>query len=209
MNARVAVAGLVTFGLMGVAGCTTSTAGTATPRPGDAVTTTDSAESTEPSSEPEAPRVADPLDATRFLTDPCAVLTPAQLATFKVSRPGKPDTDSEIAKQVGPLCSWRADTEIPSSIGVTWQRGNKNGLGDLYRIRDRYDYFEPTTVDGYPAVFRDSSDARADGDCLISVGVSDSLTFTAGESGTLDAHGACDRAAQVAAAVLATLKESR
>ncbi len=153
--------------------------------------------------------MAEPLDASRFLADPCAVLTSAQLARFQVSRPGKPDTESEIAKRVGPLCSWRADTEDAGSIGVTWQVGNKNGLADLYRIRDRYEYFNPTTVDGYPAVFKDSSDYRAEGVCKVSVGVSDSLTFTADEHGALDAQGACDRVVRIAAAVLTTLKENQ
>jgi hypothetical protein len=153
--------------------------------------------------------VDDPLDASRFLTDPCSVLTPAQLTTFGVSQPGNADTDSEIAKAAGPICTWHADPEIDSTIGVTWQSGNKNGLADMYRMRDRWKYFEETTVEGLPAVFNDSLDNRDGGDCTISVGVSDTLTFRASETGVLDADGACARAKQVAAAAVVTIRANQ
>ena len=151
----------------------------------------------------------DPLDASKFLTDPCAVLTPAQLAEFGVSTPGRGDTDSKIARAAGPICTWTADTEIPSVIGVTWQSGIKKGLAHLYEVRDRWEYFEETTVEGYPAVFNSALDNRDGGDCYISVGVSDTLTFNASETGRLDAEGACARAKQLAAAVIVTLKANQ
>jgi hypothetical protein len=209
----VAVIGVVVLGL---AGCTTSDAGT--PKPGrdssrsTAPTGTGPSESSAPSSEEDtygAPRVESPLDATKFLADPCAVLTPAQLPTFGVSQPGRGDTGSEIAKTVGPLCIWTADPAVDSTISVAWQSGNKNGLADLYRLRDRSEYFEETAVGGYPAVFNDAIDSRAEGYCTISVGISDALTFTASETGKLDADGACARAEQVAMAAIATLKENQ
>lgn len=213
MKARTYVVGTACAAAVGLAGCTTSAVGTPTPAPGGsespAPTSTESSESSVPSSEPEtygAPRVEDPVDASRFLTDPCSVLTPAQLTGFGVSTPGRGDTEGPIATTVGPLCGWTADTEIPSTIGVAWQSGNENGLSDLYRTRDRYEYFEETTVEGYPAVFNDSIDSRDEGDCTISVGLSDALTFTAGEIGRLDAVGACARAEQVAAAAVVTMR---
>lgn len=190
--------------------CTTSSAGTPTSEPGRP---SSSSTGSAPSSDSDtygAPRVENPLDATRFLNDPCSVLTPAQLTTFGVSRPGTGDTESPIAKAAGPICNWHADPGVDSTIGVTWQRGNKNGLADLYRMRDEVtEYFIETTVSGYPAVFNSPVDSRNDGHCGIAVGVSDTLTFTASESGTLDAEGACARAKQVAAAVIVTMKENQ
>lgn len=216
MRARIVAAVAVSVAAVGLAGCTTSKAGTATPGSdgpeSSASTSTEPSETSVPSSDQNtdgAPRVAHPLDASKILADPCAVLTPAQLAGFGVSRPGRGDTDSEIAKTVGPLCIWSADTEIPSNIGIAWQSGNKNGLADLYRMRDEWKYFVETTVEGYPAVFNDSIDNRDGGDCAITVGVSDALTFTASETGMLDADGACARAEKVATAAVVTMRGSR
>lgn len=207
MKPRVLVTGSVVSVTVAVlAGCTTGVAGTAVPDSADPT----ASESTVPTSEPDtygAPRVDDPLDASRFLTDPCAVLTRAQLTGFGVSKPGEPDTDSAIAVHSGPGCVWVAESEVNSVIGASFLSGNKNGLSDTYRGRDRFDgYFEPTTVDGYPAVFNDIGDGRPQGDCNITVGISDTLTFRAAEHGGRDAQGACDRATQVAAAVIQTIK---
>lgn len=153
-----------------------------------------------------APRVADPLDATRFLAQPCELLTPTQLATFGVTRPGMPDVDSRLAKQVGPSCLWHADPRTNSSIGVGFTLGNPNGLSDIYRVRKRYAYFVEDVVDGYPAVFHDIDDGRESGVCNISVGISDTLMFGASEQGGRKGQASCDRVKQVASAVIATLR---
>lgn len=184
--------------------CTSQADGTPTPEPTSAPPET----TTTPSEDPTdgAPRVTDPLDATRFFTEPCTVLSQAQLATFEVSRPGIPTTTGAVAEYSGPYCSWHAATELASMIGVGFLTGNENGLSDTYRGRDQFDYFIPTTVDGYPAVFVDGSDLRDSGSCNITVGISDTLAFNAAEQGRLDAQGSCDRARQVAVAALATLK---
>jgi hypothetical protein len=150
--------------------------------------------------------VAVPLDATGFLTEPCTVLSQAQLATFDVSRPGIPTTTGAVAEHAGPYCSWHAATELASTIGVGFITGNKNGLSDIYRGRDTFGYFIPTTVEGYPAVFADGSDGRESGRCSLAVGISETQLFRATEQGRLDAQGSCDRAKQVALAALATLK---
>ena len=197
---------LVVSVLLAGTACTTQADGTPTPGPTSAPSET----TTTPSEDPTfgAPRVTDPLDATRFLTEPCTVLGQAQLATFDVSRPGIPTTTGAVAEHAGPYCSWHAATELASTIGVGFLTGNENGLSDTYRGRDQFDYFVPTTVDGYPAVFVDGSDGRDNGRCNITVGINDQLAFRATEQGRLDAQGSCDRAKQVAAAALTTLKEA-
>ncbi|MFC4854604.1 DUF3558 domain-containing protein [Actinophytocola glycyrrhizae] len=197
---------LVVSVLLAGTACTTQADGTPTPGPTSAPSET----TTKPSEDPAdgAPRVADPLDATRFLTEPCTVLSQTQLATFDVSRPGIPTTTGAIAENVGPFCAWHAATELASLIGVGFLTGNESGLSDTYRGRDQFDYFIPTTVNGYPAVFADDPDQRDSGTCNITVGISDTLAISVSEQGLLDAQGSCDRAKQVAAAALTTLKEA-
>ncbi len=90
---------------------------------------------------------------------------------------------------------------------MNYLTGNENGLADIYGTRDRYEYFDETTVSGYPAVVSDTVDSRDVGTCGIAVGVSDSLYFSALVQGDLDAVGACERVEQVAAAVIETMQE--
>lgn len=154
-----------------------------------------------------APAVRQPLDVTRFLTDPCATLTPAQLAQLDLPAPGKPDTDSDLAKRVGPSCSWRNSTAA-SGVAVSYTTANKNGLADLYRghSEGQFDgYWIPTTVDGYPAVFKDGLDNRKTGNCSLSLGVSDSLALLIDEQDRLGEK-SCDRAALIGSMVVATLR---
>jgi Protein of unknown function (DUF3558) len=157
-----------------------------------------------------APRVSNPLDATRFLTQPCTTLSQTQVSKFNISKPGESDTDSQIAKASGPGCSWKADGESARSYGMSFLTGNKKGLSDIYRGQKQFNqfaYFEETTVEGYPAVFADGTDGRAQGFCDIKVGISETLAFRAGETGGVSrGPTSCDGAKQLAAAVIATLK---
>jgi hypothetical protein len=134
------------------------------------------------------------------------VLTPAQLQTFGISKPGRGTTTGAIAEQVGPYCTWTADPEVDSTVGVGFITGNKHGLSDTYRGRPGFAYFEETMVDGYPAVFEEGVDGRPSGVCNITVGISDTLTFRSSEQGGRKGQGSCDRAKQVAGAVIVTLK---
>lgn len=196
------------------AGCTSERNGNPVVEPG--TTTNGSPGTTNPSTSVSptedqtsgAPRVSDPLDASKFLTQPCAVLTQAQLTVFSVSRPGKPDTEGAVAKNAGPGCVWHTGAPLDSTISIGFMTGNKKGLSDTYRGRSRFEYFEETTVDGYPSVFNDIVEGRPSGQCNLVVGISDTLTFLAREEGRLVGQAVCDRAKQVAAAVIATLKAS-
>ncbi len=205
------VAGLATVVSMAVVGCSTSENGNPTAQPTTDVSVPGSEESSE-SSEPSedetygAPRVDNPLDATGFLSQPCAALSQAQMAELSVTSPGIPTTTGAVAENAGPFCTWHADPALGSTIGVGFVTGNKNGLSDTYRGRDQFEHFEPTTVHGYPAVFANSPDLRSSGTCGITVGISDALAFNATEQGRLDGQGSCDRARQVAEAALATLE---
>lgn len=148
-----AIVVLATGAVLALGSCTTSDAGA--PGPTTTSATSGPTVSSPPASADNtygAPRVDHPLDATTFLPNPCTVLTQAQLADFGVTEPGEADTEGPLGKDA-PGCIWHADPEVNSSIDVSFLVSNKNGLSDTYRGKDRFDgYFEPTTVDSYPAV---------------------------------------------------------
>src|SRR6266545_5510920 len=157
-----------------LAACTTTRNGSPTSQPETTISSgVENSSSTPPGNDTfGAPRVANPLNATRFLTQPCAVLNPAQMGRFTISKPGEADTDSQIAKASGPGCTWKADTEPSRGYSMSFLTGNKKGLSDIYRGKkqlNQFDYFEPTSVEGYPAVFADGSDGRSQGSCDIKV----------------------------------------
>jgi hypothetical protein len=193
---------------MAMTGCTATEAGVATP--GTIASTTSATSAAAPT--PDVPRVSDPLDASRYIADPCAVLTQAQLASHGVSRTGRPDTTSTSAEYAGPKCSWFGQ-EADIVLSVIWQTTNKNGLADTYFLQEDYDswdHFEATEVDGYPAVFNNLSGDAEHGTCGLVTGVSDTLTFYVliqGQS-TISGEESCSRVMQVATAVIQMLKEN-
>jgi hypothetical protein len=193
------------------AGCSDKQSGTALPATttgGDGTGT--STRTAPPTSTGGAPAVKDPLDASRYLSQPCAILSATTLTGLKVSRPGIPDTDSPVAKTSGPQCVWHTDDQpVGQTYGVGFLTGNKNGLSDTYRGGKKAfpGYFEPTEVNGYPAVFNDLTDDRANGSCNITVGISSSLAFRAGIEGSKDTGTrSCDLVKQLAVTVIQTLK---
>lgn len=198
------VAGVLLCGQL-ASGCTTTADGTPTGAPptDDSGTSATSGEG----SGDGAPRVENPLDAEPFLQRPCSTLSQDQLTTLAVSRPGTPTTSGAVAESAGPFCTWLI-SEQGGSIGIGFITGNEGGLSDNYRARGDFAYFEPTTVEEYPAVFTERVDRRDTGSCTIIVGITDTLTFRATETGQLDPRGACDRAKQVAAAAVTTMRGS-
>ncbi|HEU5472185.1 MAG TPA: DUF3558 domain-containing protein [Actinophytocola sp.] len=194
-----------------LAGCTAKQEGTATPTPGTGgdTSTRTTGSTGSPSGTNNSPKIDAPLDATRFLSQPCAVLSPTQLQAFNISNPGTPHTDDPTARSTGPYCNWSSDDPVPRGISVGFLVSNKNGLADTIRGgRAAFPgYFEPAEVDGYPAVFNDLVDGRSRGICNITVGISNTLAFRAAESwdrkrGTQS----CEGAKQIAAAVITSLK---
>ncbi len=184
-----------------VSACTNAADGTPRPAPGgtDSAAPTSESSSPAPTTSGDVPRVSDPLDATSFVAEPCTSLTTAQLAEFKVGA-GKPHGGDGVFP---PGCGWHSDN---GAISVAWLDENKNGLADTYRRRDVDPYFIETTVDGYPAVFTDFVDDRPTGQCGIVVAVSDTITFYAQVSDGPVGDAACDKAKQVGAATLTTVK---
>ena len=166
--------------------------------------------------EPKAdvPRVREPLDASRFLADPCAVLTEEQVAVHGTNPVGVPNPNAGGA---GPACLWHDDEQYPDThigISVGWLVVNAHGLSDTYWNRERFDdylRFDEVEVAGYPGVINYYEGDDIHGHCAVTVGVSNSLTFMAyiQGGGSISIEHSCDVAVQIASHVIQALKESQ
>jgi hypothetical protein len=117
------------------------------------------------------------LDASRTINDPCTALTDDQVHKVIGSHPGGGKT--EHGAGVG--CSWHPsslDNTSAGSIGIEWPSGGAYGMRGFYRTKNRYGYFQPTTVAGFPAVVASPGDTAVSvGECAIYVGVNEHRVF--------------------------------
>ncbi|MEC3978186.1 DUF3558 domain-containing protein [Amycolatopsis sp. H20-H5] len=121
-----------------------------------------------------APQVANPLDASKFEQDPCAVLSQAQ-----ASQVANLITSRKATGDVAPICTW-SDTDH-NTVAFGFIPGN-GGLSTSYKSQDsKSGYFAvaPDVV-GYPAVYGAPYDDRGDGGCQVAVGVSNDEVITVG-----------------------------
>jgi hypothetical protein len=190
--------------ILSLAGCSSQTGGEPSP------VTQSPASST--SSNPAAPKVANPLDVSAFLADPCKLVPQVTLSGLGFSNPGTVHDKNQ--SPAGPDCGW-IDPNAARNMTVILQTNNRDsgigGLAGIYTGRDTGQLLlvEPAPdVDGYPAVFSDRQDRRPRGACNLVVGIEDDLVFSVGNQGYEGAQDSCDAARQVAGAVVKTLKES-
>lgn len=141
-----------------------------------------------------APSVADPLDAAAFVADPCTSLTPAQQDELGV------DDGNERTVGNGIKCDYAGG--IFASVLYS---NKKSGLAYLYGLNqdDVWAHWDPTEVDGYPAV---AYAPRANPErCEVAVGLSDSSYVSVGVySDTGDDR--CAAGKSLAGVVLSTIK---
>jgi hypothetical protein len=153
-----------------------------------------------------APKVKNPLDVKAFETSPCTVATPAQVEAF-----GLPGINGRVNTSApGPSCIWlgaSAPTKVTPS--VSFIPGGK-GLDAMYQNKDTYAAFEPLpAIQGYPAIMNLQVDQRADGNCDVSVGVSDEqalLVLIVTEKGSPRFADPCGAATEFANQVITTIK---
>jgi hypothetical protein len=133
------------------------------------------------------------------------VLTAAQLKELSVGASGNQVNDAPL----GPQCAWK-DSQGPSTInfGVIFLTSGQ-GLAGIYSQKDTYKVFQPLLdTAGYPTVVAMSDDGRPQGDCEISVGVSNQLVIDV--EGTVnggpDKTNPCPRIQSIAAAMVTTMK---
>ncbi|MGH3492385.1 MAG: DUF3558 domain-containing protein [Sciscionella sp.] len=185
-----------------LAGCA-STRGTPTSTGGPSTTGRTAGTPAPATSSPadQAPKVIHPLDASQYVSNPCKMLSAAQLKSFGVASKGVP---SHAAGSPG--CDWTTSSE--NGVGVGIITADKNGLTHLYQARKVYAYFVPMMIAGYPAVAADTGDQRSQGGCPIAIGISDtqviSAQYTVLGSGSSTA---CAKTKQLGAAMIKHLKE--
>lgn len=118
----------------------------------------------------EAPAVADPLEVGELRNDPCGALSAEQLSALGVVDAGTRDVDSG-----NPECHWHLSTSLLHVVAISPALSDDGGLSDLYAQKQYQQYFEPTEVDGYPAVYASVLEQRSRGNCELWVGVTDEL----------------------------------
>jgi hypothetical protein len=136
------------------------------------VATTPAPSSSEPANRPEgaAPEVPEPLDVDELLDDPCEALATEQLDRIGVAEPGKMELDGDDAE-----CRWHLTTSELHVVSLSPVESKRAGLSDVYGGKQFNAYFEPTEIDGYPAVYTSALDQRSSGNCELWVGVTDEL----------------------------------
>lgn len=151
----------------------------------------------------KAPTVAQPLDVGKYLASPCGSLTALQYQNFD-TRPGVPGDD-----KMNPNCAWTTN-DGETRISISYMLEVTQGLSGVYAQNDigfwKDGYFEPATVDGYPAVYASILDSRAKGKCQLNVGVNDNLYFISSVQSRAD-NDSCTAAINVAKAVIETVKK--
>ncbi|WP_216212141.1 DUF3558 domain-containing protein [Amycolatopsis aidingensis] len=120
-----------------------------------------------------APRVPEPLPVDGILADPCTALSDTQLSQIGLTAPG---TNRDT--RTGPECVWKSATFQDNSVSISPMTANDNGLDGIYANEPEDEYFEPTTIGGYPAVYANVIDSRSDGDCVLWLGVTDQLAVS-------------------------------
>ncbi|WP_084143285.1 DUF3558 domain-containing protein [Amycolatopsis taiwanensis] len=193
--------------MLAVSACTQNGGGTPTPS-SSAPATGNTASSATPSATGGAntvPAITNPLDVSKFMADPCLSITSAQAANLTISSQGK-----RVNIESGESCTWKYGSNSEWEIGVTYivPEAN-NGLQNLYNLQATVGYgdgyFEPATVDNYPAVYQDISDDRQNGRCQLSVGVNNQVFFTVSNDGPKNTD-LCKGAGKAANAVVETIK---
>lgn len=132
----------------------------------------DASSSTPP---PTVPRVTNPIETGAFEQNPCSVLTTSQLHELSISTESEPK-----ATESGPGCEWGNVFDDGLTIEGAFLTKVNSSIAVVYKNQqyDTYAYFEPTKINGYPAVFNDVADGRETGGCAISLGLRDKLIYT-------------------------------
>ncbi|WP_329047560.1 DUF3558 domain-containing protein [Amycolatopsis sp. NBC_01488] len=191
-----------------LAGCTSTTGGAASPAPSA------SAAAGTSSADPDVPKVAHPLDAGKYATDPCGLVPKDLLATLRYTDAGEPHQagDTPLTK-AGPSCAWKIQGEGIGAQVILGTGNRDNGAGGLagqyaaYRSGKVVRFLERAPdVEGYPAIYFDAADERSMGTCTMAVGIADDLSFSVQAQGYQGQDDSCGTATQLSAAVIKTLQ---
>ncbi|QWF80536.1 DUF3558 domain-containing protein [Amycolatopsis sp. CA-230715] len=147
-----------------------------------------------------APPVPSPLKADGIVAQPCTALSSAQTQQIGMVDPQSNPTST------GPGCVWRSASDDLNKVTIAPMTANKGGLDDIYANKGAY--FEPKTVNGYPAVLSGAVEDRSEGNCNLWIGVTDQLAVAVQAQIARGANKAnpCPVAEKVGAAMIDNLK---
>lgn len=165
------VLALLAVASLGLAACSSTDQGRATPQAGGTETST-----TVVTTSGEAPPITGPeLDLRRYVDKPCELLTSEQETQLNVEAGALGETAG------GPLCDWKpVDRDDGTRYMVTILTEAEGGLEGVYRRKANFGFFEPAgEIGGYPAVHINLGAKNDDGTCTTDVGVMKDLVFEA------------------------------
>lgn len=188
-------------------GCATAIGGQPEPAPSEEI----EAKSDEQLPHSGAPKVLNPLDATklrRAQQDPCSTLTGAQVSELGLDPKGQFEN-----AEAGPLCDW-SDIDAGSSASVYFPTEViDEGLSRIYLThnRDRLEdyFFLMPPVNGFPVLASAAVDSRDDGSCGVQVGLTDkhiayvNVLLSRANRGQVEP---CEKARDVAEMAVTTMK---
>ena len=201
------------FGLAIASACTTTSKGDPLPANSTGVATSKSTPRTSGGGEEElpfagAPKVANPLDTSRYEQDPCLSLSSEQARELNLPAVGKA-TENEV---LGVGCEWYNE-ETRGNVTIVFIVDDPRGLSPEYATNNRKEwaYFEVLpAIEGYPAVVRSLVDDRDIGHCTVVVGAADDMAFETIlrlSQANVGQKDPCATAAEVAGLALKTMKQ--
>jgi hypothetical protein len=152
-----------------------------------------------------APPVPAPLNPVKFMNvqNICKILNVKQLNAI-----GLPNATAggQVSNKDQTACSYFGTAD--NGMNLSFETVNAHGLSDIYSQKSTMKYWQPTIIQGYPAVAASESDGRKVGTCTINVGVTNQLAFFAQSTGQSDPTGkvGCLAAKKAADQVITTLK---
>jgi Protein of unknown function (DUF3558) len=171
--------------VLALAGCSTTTTGTPSAQGGGQPVVTEGQTNT-PDGAPDesakpgpgnnfgAPKVATPLDVTKWQANPCSTLTTAQQHALGLTKPGKVDHSD-----LGNICDWSPAFDITYALGfnIKFAPGGPAGLADAYEAAGPGGMRRLPDVHGQPAATEPSQNIN--GSCTIYLGASDQIEYAA------------------------------
>lgn len=157
-----------------------------------------------------APKVENPIDTTKWESNPCAVITAEQFSAAGFpSAEGEEDLNSAGGSHT---CNWTWLDELSSATGRFAMDSIKDGLSHYYARNEAgaTEYFEPlTSIEGHPALVAMTEDPRETGECDVDVGLRDDAVYTIQMTADSDSRwyeDPCKAAQELATLAVQTMK---
>ncbi|UUV35650.1 DUF3558 domain-containing protein [Amycolatopsis roodepoortensis] len=180
------------------------------PVDGSATPTSGGPSSAPPSSAglpPDVPKVEHPIDVARFKQDPCATLTKPRVDELLGPRAEAKRTDGAS----GPSCRWSIPSTTQPRVHVIVSDFGDSGTAKFYAAKGTtYKLLEPLEpIDNYPVTAYGDKDNRAEGQCSVALGTSDTQTVSVNlvqSEAKVGTEDPCKVAREAAIRVLATIR---